>query len=70
MVQFKSDNPSWTREYECDYYKCNVHPKSCLFCIQCEDVFFDYTHGPYMFICNKGQDTDMGMNGKCKLFEE
>ena len=67
---FKSDNPKWTREYECEEYKCYAHPRACLFCDLCTDVIFDYTNGPYMFICVKSHDTDKGMNGNCEHFKE
>lgn len=30
-------------------------PKNhCVFCEHCTDIFYDYTNGPYMFICDKG----------------
>ena len=27
--------------------------KSCLICKHCTDIFWDYTHGPYMLFCEK-----------------
>lgn len=27
--------------------------KCCAFCNHCTDFFYDYTHGPYLFICDK-----------------
>lgn len=73
--RFKCDNPERTREYECDEYTCNAHPRSCLFCKNCSDVWFDYTHGPYMIFCDEHPEDDpeftsKGMKGKCKKFEE
>lgn len=38
---------------------------SCLFCSRCSDVFYDYTHGPYLFICEDGLDTEDGIRGMC-----
>ena len=67
---FKSDNPEWTRDYVCDEYQCNAHPRACLFCDLCTDVIFDFTHGPYMFICTESHDTEKGMNGNCEHFKE
>ena len=67
---FKSDNPEWTREYVCEKYKCYVHPRACLFCDHCTDIFFDYDNGPYMFICEGSHDTEKGMNGNCEHFKE
>lgn len=26
----------------------------CVFCAHCADLFFDYTHGPYLFMCSLG----------------
>lgn len=30
-----------------------VPTKCCCFCKHCTDIFYDITHGPYMFICDK-----------------
>lgn len=43
---------------------------SCLFCAHCTDIFWDYTNGPYMFICERDQDIENGFEGKCKYFME
>lgn len=59
-----------TRVYECEYYKVTVPDKSCLFCSNCTDVFWDYTNGPYMFLCDVGADTEDGMRGNCISFNE
>lgn len=40
--------------------------RHCAFCKHCTDIFYDYTHGPYMFICDLGKD-DFRTCGK---FEE
>lgn len=59
-----------TREYECEYYKVKAHPRSCFFCYNCTEIFFDYTNGPYMFICDVKCDTHDGLLGLCKQFSE
>ena len=68
--EFGSIYEGWTREYECEEYKCHAHPRSCLFCDHCTDVFFDYTAGPWGFVCDISGDTDAGMFGKCENFME
>lgn len=27
--------------------------KCCAFCSHCTDIFYDYSNGPYLFICDK-----------------
>ena len=56
-------------------YKCPS--KCCLFCKYCTDIFVDYTHGPYMIICEKfnvnqydPKQVELGLHGKCKYFED
>lgn len=56
------------RKYECEYYSLMAPERCCLFCVSCTDVFFDYTNGPYMFMCERDGDTDEGMKGTCRLF--
>lgn len=41
--------------------------RSCVFCEHCLSVFWDYTHGVYMCICEKEL---YGLDGKCDSFEE
>lgn len=43
--------------------------KSCLFCKNCSDIFYDYSNGPYMFICREDRETTEGMAGTCKWFK-
>ena len=31
--------------------------KCCAFCSHCSDIFYDYTNGPYIFLCTKDNDT-------------
>ena len=58
------------KEYKCEYYSVQVAENSCFFCQHCTDIFFDYTNGPYMFICDKDADTMKGYDGQCKLFKK
>lgn len=50
----------------------NAPTTCCLFCKNCTDVYWDYSHGPYMMICIKHDDVfDCGgAGGTCKDFEE
>ena len=49
--------------------------KNCLICKHCTDIFWDYTHGPYMVYCEKAysdgsdlpEETKFGT--ECNLFE-
>lgn len=36
----------------------------CLFCKHCTDIFWDYTNGPYMCIC----ELDKEYEGGCKFY--
>ena len=72
---FRARRKDFTKVYECDEYKCDAHPRGCFFCKHNTDVFWDYTNGPYMIICElqKENDQDMptfGCYGECKHFEE
>ena len=58
------------RLYECKFYSVMAHERSCLFCTHCTDVFWDYSSGPYMFICDADGDTQDGMSGDCDGFVE
>jgi hypothetical protein len=45
--------------------------KHCLFCAHCTDWFWDYTSGPYAYICElKEADPNYGDAGTCWYFEE
>lgn len=46
-----------------------VFKNSCFFCGHC-DIFVDYTNGPYMVLCDLDCDTEHGLLGQCKTFEE
>jgi hypothetical protein len=62
------------KKFTCEYYSLLADEKSCFFCQHLTDIFFDYTNGPYMFICEKGSadhdPTDEGLKGKCNMFME
>lgn len=45
-----------------------VPEKSCLLCNHCTDIFVDYTHGPYLVICEIHTDTNYGIIGNCEDF--
>jgi hypothetical protein len=61
-----------TYEFEHEYGCTNVSApeKSCFFCSHCTDIFFDYTRGPYMFICELDEYIVDGLNGECVKFAE
>lgn len=46
-----------------------VFKNSCVFCEHC-DVFWDYTNGPYLFLCNADCNTEHGLSGQCEIFKE
>ena len=64
------DKSSMTREYKSEFYRVKAHPRSCFFCDHLTDIFWDYSHGPYMFYCEIEQEIDTGMCGECKQFVE
>lgn len=41
--------------------------KCCLCCEHCTDIFWDYSNGPYMLICNVDGPTTKGI---CDKFKE
>ena len=41
--------------------------KNCLICKHCTDIFWDYTHGPYMLFCEK---SEISSNEESNLPEE
>lgn len=56
------------RIYKCEPYEVKAHERSCFFCKHCTDIFYDYAHGPYMFLCVKEQNITNGLMGKCSEF--
>jgi len=72
---FKAIRKDFTKVFECDEYKCDAHSHGCLFCKHSTDIFWDFTHGPYMIVCDlqKENDEDMtplGFIGECNYFKE
>lgn len=53
------------RIYDCEHYIAYVPETSCFFCDHCTDILFDYTHGPYAFVCDIDKDVEIGLSGKC-----
>lgn len=43
--------------------------KVCVFCDHC-NVFWDYTNGPYLFLCDADCNTEHGLSGQCEIFKE
>lgn len=58
------------REYRCAEYTVTAPSRCCLFCGSCTDVFWDYTHGPYGFVCDLDMDIERGVMGECDGFTE
>lgn len=68
------------REYQLTPgFAIGAHKHSCLFCQYCTDLFWDYTNGPYMFLCEfddtdlheaKEHDPGLSFKGECPAFEE
>lgn len=46
-------------------YKCP--DTACVFCDHCHDIFYDYTHGPYMILCDISDSPD---GSGCEHFKE
>lgn len=43
------------------------YDEDCVFCKHCTDIFWDYTHGPYMLFCEDDHDVSQR---PCPYFEE
>ena len=55
-----------TKIFACDNGRSYRFPaKHCLFCDNCTHVLYDYTHGPYMWLCDIGEE-DFRTCGKFK----
>ena len=67
-------NPEHTREYDVTNNGVRLHlwarPNSCFFCDHCTDIFIDLDGSPYMWFCEKENEIDVGMLGKCEDFRE
>lgn len=56
-------------EFKCDNgHTYIVKDKSCLVCGHCTDVFWDYTNGPYLVICELHDE--LISDGTCKDYIE
>lgn len=42
--------------------------KCCAFCSHCSDLFYDYTNGPYLYICDIDNNTTSW--GTCADFDD
>ena len=71
IAEALSQNPNLRRfDYESEFGNpiTVLMPKHhCLFCQHCTDWFYDYTNGPYAFICDLGAFFDDEADD-CKLF--
>ena len=60
------------RLYECGHMTVwSMPPTHCVFCKKCRDVFWDYTNGPYMCICDlELEPTVTETEWSCEGFED
>lgn len=58
------------KEFKGEGYTVMAHPQSCFFCKHCAEILYDFTNGPYMFICDKEKDVDNGLKGRCGEFAD
>lgn len=63
-----------SRKYKlCDMTINVKNDKDCIFCKYCNFIW-DYTNGPYMFLCDRGRsecsEAKTSEEHTCKLFEE
>lgn len=57
--------------YQCGPFKYQLPKCSCVFCKNCESVFWDYSHGIYAIICPKYYpDINGNITGECKSYIE
>ena len=74
-------NPEFTRLYKSDDFTVWARPNSCFFCKNCAHILWDYTNGPYLWMCDVVEsidedgvytflDTNIGMEGKCSSFDD
>ena len=57
------------RVYQCDYFTCKAPARSCLFCRNNTDVFWDFQNGPYAFLCALWDDLVWGYK-ECLSFAD
>lgn len=58
------------KKFSCPEYTVFAPEKCCLFCSYNSDVFYDYTNGPYMFLCNEGDGELVWGIKECSKFKE
>jgi hypothetical protein len=56
--------------FEGECYTVKAHERSCFFCKHCTDIFYDYTHGPYLLFCDIDCDIESAFKGQCDKFED
>lgn len=57
-----------SKPFECENgFIYQVPDDSCYICDHCTDIWYDYTHGPYMSLCDLGIKR-YSQNQKCKFF--
>lgn len=63
-------NDSDMKVFKGECYKVKAHKHSCFFCSHCTDIFYDYTHGPYLLICDINSTIENALKGQCDKFED
>lgn len=59
--------------YRCENGHLYKFPQqSCFFCSHCTDIFYDYSHGPYMVFCelNNPNRENGNFDSKCLDYED
>lgn len=51
-------------------YRVITKKNTCFFCDHLTDIFWDYSNGPYMFVCDIDEEINDGLAGNCVKFEE
>ena len=60
-----------TKPYKLEHGITYLMPVNhCVFCKHCTDIFYDYSNGPYMFMCDLGLNPEITEDiCKCPKFE-
>lgn len=69
MVKYKGE----TRKYQCESGVYLMPATHCVFCKNCTDIFYDYTNGPYMFLCELNKQEELEITEtecRCEYFED
>lgn len=68
-MQYKGETRPFELTETGDVYKFPT--THCVFCKHCKDLFWDYTNGPYMFMCDKDCEVNMTEDScTCECFED